>query len=68
MKYWIRGFAVVMSFSVLALGQATPVSSGPDQSPPPAAAPQQKTIHTHKAKAHHAKAHHSSHKKHHKSA
>jgi hypothetical protein len=68
MKNWIRGLAALILFSVFALGQATPISSGPDQSPDAMPAPQQKSTHTHKAKAHHAKAHHVSHKKHHKTA
>jgi hypothetical protein len=67
MKNWIRGLAATMLFSALALGQATPVSSTPDQPQATTAVPQTST-HARKVKAHHAKAHHVSHKKHHKTA
>jgi hypothetical protein len=68
MKKLIRVFVALALFSGIALGQATPISSGPDQAPAPAAAPQHKSTHAHRAKAHHAKAHHVSHKKHHRTA
>ena len=66
MKNCIRGFAALLLLSVLALGQATPISSTPDQSQSTAAP--QKSTHARKTKAHHAKVHHVSHKKHHKAA
>lgn len=66
MKKTILGLAAAMLFSTIALGQATPVSSTPDQAPAPAA--QQKSTHASTAKVHHTKAHHKSHKRHHKAA
>jgi hypothetical protein len=63
----ILGLAAITLFSLGALGQATPVSSTPDQASAPAA--QEKSAgHSKTAKVHHTKAHHKGHKKHHKTA
>ncbi|HVO61110.1 MAG TPA: hypothetical protein VMT53_09245 [Terriglobales bacterium] len=67
MKNWIRGLAAMALFSAVALGQATPISSTPDQPQSTASAPQ-KNKPTRKAKVQHAKTHHKSHRKHHKTA
>jgi hypothetical protein len=66
MKNWLCALAAMMLFSALSLGQATPISSTPDQPQSTAAAPRKSSAHVRKAKAHHTKAHHKGHQKHHK--
>jgi hypothetical protein len=67
MKNRILALAAVTLFSLVALGQATPISSAPEQRPAPAT--QEKGAkHSRKARIHHTKGHHRSHRKHHKVA
>jgi hypothetical protein len=66
MKKWMLRTLAIGLLTTFGFGQATPISSTPDQ--PQAAPAPQKSTHVRRAKAHHAKAHHASHRKHHKAA
>lgn len=59
--------ALLLGISVVAMGQAQPISSTPEQGPP-STVPAKSGAHSGKAKVHHTRAHHKAHKRHHKAA
>ena len=70
MKKWALSLMAAALFSMMAMGQATPISSTPDQPQAPAAqtAQAKSPSHTGKARVKHTKAHRKGHRKHHKTA
>jgi hypothetical protein len=67
MKTWIVRIAATLLLSALSFGQATPISSTPDQQQAPVTQGKN-AVHKKAGKVRHAKAHRRTHKKHHRNA